>query len=90
VLERVSAASLMSHRAVIFITDPALLGHQTPEMAERTLKDVTYSEAIPTSGRCSECGRPFSTPRDAMADPGRATKDFYSAFVTHECSSVPN
>jgi len=47
---------------------------------------MTYSEGVPTSGRCSRCGRLFTTLPDALADPGKATRDFYTAFGAHECS----
>jgi hypothetical protein len=38
------------------------------------------------SGRCTVCGRPFTTPDDALADPPKATWDFYKAFDLHECT----
>jgi hypothetical protein len=56
----------------------------------RTLIDLTYSGgAIPTQGQCSQCGQVFCTPLEALADPERATRDFYSAFAAHVCR-VPN
>jgi hypothetical protein len=75
----------LSQRAVIFITAPDSLGHQTATMADRTLKDTTYSDGIPSSGRCSKCGQLFSAPPDAAANPEKATRDFYAAFRAHEC-----
>ena len=51
----------------------------------RTLKDITYSECIPTYGRCSKCGRSFTTSPEAQVNPERATRDFYTAFGLHEC-----
>ena len=55
-------------------------------MVVRTLTDMTYSEAIPMSGRCSQCKQLFTTQPDALADPGDATRDFYIAFWAHECT----
>jgi hypothetical protein len=75
-----------SHSGVILITAPALLGHQTATMANRTLKDMTYSEGLPASGRCSECGRLFSALPDGTENSERVTRDFYSAFGAHECT----
>jgi hypothetical protein len=48
--------------------------------------DMTYSEAIPMSGRCSQCKQFFTTQPDALAYPGDATLDFYIAFRAHECT----
>jgi hypothetical protein len=76
----------LSQRAVTFITAPDSLGHQTAKMADRTLKDTTYNEGIPTSARCSKCGQLFSAPPDATANPEKATRDFYAAFRAHECT----
>jgi len=74
---------------VIFITAPALLRDQIATMANRTLKDVTYSDALPISGRCSECGRLFSSPSDTTDDLGRATRDFYTAFAAMNAPRTP-
>jgi ferredoxin len=55
-------------------------------MADRTLTDLTYTRgAIPTRGRCSDCGKIFTTPLDAVANPEKATRDFYAAFAVHQC-----
>jgi hypothetical protein len=51
----------------------------------RVLKDVTYMQGVPASGRCSECDRPFSTSPEAMGNPERATRDFFRAFKVHKC-----
>ena len=52
----------------------------------RMLRDVTYMHAVPASGRCSQCGHPFSTSPEAMANPAQATRDFYLAFENHKCA----
>lgn len=54
-------------------------------MASRTLKDIIYTQAVPTFGQCAQCHQPFRTPSDAMADREKATRDFYAAFILHEC-----
>ena len=59
---------------------------QTAAMADRTLTGLLYSrEGIPTQGQCSGCGQTFTTIPDALADPEKATRDFYTAFAAHEC-----
>ncbi len=61
-------------------------------MADRTLTGLLYSrEGIPTQGRCSSCGQTFSTTPDALADPEKATRDFYTAYAAHMClaTSIP-
>lgn len=55
-------------------------------MTHRTLRDMTYREGIPMSGRCTVCGQRFRTPAHALADPQKATWDFYRAFDLHECT----
>ena len=77
-------------RFVISITAPILIADQTPIMAHRTLCDMTYNEAVPASGRCSVCGQQFMTPPEALADPQKATWDFYNAFDRHECITQPS
>ncbi|MGB6332304.1 MAG: hypothetical protein WBF41_11065, partial [Candidatus Sulfotelmatobacter sp.] len=67
------------------ITAPIFVKRPTLTMTHQTLRDVTYREAIPTSGRCTICGHIFTTPADALADPQKATWDFYKAFELHEC-----
>ena len=54
-------------------------------MTLRTLCDMTYSEGTPTSGRCTVCGRLFTTSVAALADPQKATWDFYKTFDLHKC-----
>ena len=49
-------------------------------MTLRTLRDMTYSQGIPTSGRCTVCGQLFTIPAAALADPQKPTWDFYNAF----------
>src|ERR1022692_2102218 len=49
----------LSRCFMIFITAPPLSRHQTPTMTCRTLRDMTYSEAVPTFGRCTVCGPTF-------------------------------
>ena len=75
-----------SHSGVILITAPVSLGHQTATMANRTLKDMTYTEGLPASGRCSECGRLFSALPDDTENTERVTRDFYTTFAAHECT----
>ncbi len=55
-------------------------------MTLRTLRDVNYSEAVPISGRCTVCGQIFTTPPGALADPQKATWDFYKAYDLHTCT----
>jgi hypothetical protein len=58
-------------------------------MTLRTLCGMTYSEGIPTSGRCTVCGQLFTTPDDALSEPRKATWDFYKAFDLHQCTEQP-
>ncbi len=54
-------------------------------MVDRTLRDMTYTDGLPSSGYCGKYGRPFATPADAMANPEQATREFYAAFESHRC-----
>ena len=76
----------VSHCSVFFITAIVLVRYQNATMADRTLTNLLYSdEGIPTDGWCSKCGQLFLTPPVAMADPEKATRDFYTAFAAHKC-----
>jgi hypothetical protein len=55
-------------------------------MADRTLRDMTYTEGVPASGRCSQCGRTFTALVDDDADAGQVTRTFYVAFESHDCN----
>jgi hypothetical protein len=54
-------------------------------MANRRLLGITYIHSVPVYGRCSKCGRPFTTPSDATANPLKAMRDFYAVFQGHKC-----
>jgi hypothetical protein len=54
-------------------------------MMARLLRDVTYVNAVPTFGRCNQCGRIFSTSEEALANTEQATRAFYLAFEGHNC-----
>jgi hypothetical protein len=54
-------------------------------MMARLLKDVTYVNAVPTFGRCSQRARLFSTSEEAPANTEQATRAFYRAFERHNC-----
>jgi hypothetical protein len=54
-------------------------------MMARLLKDVTFVNAVPTFGRCNQCGRPFSTSKEALTNTEQATRAFYLAFERHNC-----
>lgn len=57
--------------------------------ALRILTEITYSEEdVPMSGQCGYCKKLFSTSVDALSDTGKATQDFYTAFIQHECSDT--
>jgi hypothetical protein len=49
------------------------------------LRDVTYVNAVPMFGRCSQCGRLFSTSEEALANTEPVTRAFYRAFEGHNC-----
>jgi hypothetical protein len=50
---------------------------------------MTYSkEGVPMSGQCGYCKKLFSTSVEAPSDTGKATQDFYTAFLQHECSDA--
>ena len=51
----------------------------------RILRDVTYVNAVPTFGRCSQCARLFATSEEALANTEQATRAFYLAFERHNC-----
>jgi len=44
---------------------------------------VTYVNAVPLFGRCSQCGRLFSTSEEALANTQQATRAIYLAFEGH-------
>jgi hypothetical protein len=76
----------VSHCSVLFITAIVLVRYQNATMADRTLTNLLYSDqGIPTHGWCNKCRQLFLTPPDAMVDPEKATRDFYTAFAAHEC-----
>jgi len=54
-------------------------------MMARLLRDVTYVNAVPMFGRCSQCGRLFSTSKEALTNTEQATRAFYLAFERHNC-----
>jgi hypothetical protein len=54
-------------------------------MMATLLKDVTYVNAVPTFGRCNQCGRTFATSQEALTNTEQATRAFYRAFEGHNC-----
>ena len=56
---------------------------ETVGMAERKLTEVTYPDAVPTFGRCSQCRRPFYGSPEKNQE--KAARDFYAVFEKHTC-----
>ena len=51
----------------------------------RLLRNVTYVNAVPIFGRCSQCGRLFSTSEEALANTEQATRAFCRALEGRNC-----
>jgi hypothetical protein len=52
----------------------------------RTLSDVIYSEGNIVSGRCTGCGRLFTTPDVALPASEETELELVGAFGGHECT----
>jgi hypothetical protein len=78
---------LRSEKSGFPMPDPA----QKTDMSKalRILTEMNYSEeGVPMSGQCGYCRQLFSTSVEALSDTGKATQDFYTAFLRHECSDT--
>jgi len=52
---------------------------------DRTLRDVTYSDGIIASGKCSGCGQVFTTSPVPLVVGENIEWNVIAAFGAHEC-----
>jgi len=78
---------LRSEKSGFPMPDPAQKTDRSKAL--RILTEITYSkEGVPMSGQCGYCKKLFSTSVEALSDTGKATQNFYTAFIQHECSDT--
>jgi hypothetical protein len=54
-------------------------------MAKRNLIIDSYSHAVPTSARCSDCHRPFRVDANESTTPEAAREHLKAEFDAHNC-----